>query len=265
MLAIFHYDFMIRAFVAGVAIAVIAPIIGSFLVVRRYSLMADTLAHVSFLGVAIGIVTRLNPILTAIITSVAAAIGIERLRSGKKVYGESALALFLTGSLAIATVIISFVRGFSVNLLGYLFGSITTVSASDVYLILGLGLVVLLGVTVLYKELFAVALDEELALANGLPTKMLNAALMIMAALTVSLAIRIVGVLLIGALMVVPVITAMRYGQGFGVTIRIALGVSIASVLLGLWASYYLGLASGGTIVVISLMFFLASLMSNNT
>lgn len=263
MLDIFHYDFMIRAFVAGLAVAVIAPLIGSFLVVRRYSLMADTLAHVSLLGVAIGLVLQINPVITAIITSTLASVGIERLRTDKKIYGESALALFLTGSLAIATLIISFSRDFNVNLFSYLFGSITTVSLTDVYLILGLGLAVLSVTILLYKELLATALDEELAIVNGIPTKALNLILIVLAALTVSLALRIVGVLLIGALMIIPVISAIQYGKGFKRTISIALIISLLSVILGLFGSYYLNLASGATIVVIALILFIVSLIIN--
>jgi len=263
ILSIFSYDFMIRAFVAGLVIAVIAPLIGSFLVVRRYSLMADTLAHVSLLGVAIGLLTNINPVITAIATSGVASLGIERLRSDKKVYGESALALFLTGSLAIATVLISLAQGFNVNLLSYLFGSITTVSIGDLWLILTLGVIVLIAVLVLYKEFFVISLDEELAAVSGIPTKALNVVLILLAALTVSLSLRIVGVLLIGALMVIPVIAAMQYGKSFKATVWIALCISLISVIVGLFASFYLNLASGGTIVVIALLIFLVSLFIN--
>lgn len=261
MLDLFHYAFMTRAFIAGLIIAVIAPAIGAFLVVRRYSLMADTLAHVSLTGVAIGLLTNINPLITAIGTSVVAAIGIERLRSVRKLYGESILALFLTGSLAFATVLIGLARGFTVNLFSYLFGSITTVTAQDIWVIGGVGVVMLIVLLLLYKELFFVALDEELAQTHGIKVKWINILLVVMAALTVSLSIRIVGVLLIGALMVIPVITALQYGGSFKQTIGLAIIFSVISVVSGLLLSYYLNLASGGTIILVALAAFVLTLL----
>jgi zinc transport system permease protein len=265
MLAIFSYDFMIRAFIAGTIIGIIAPLIGSFLVVRRYSLLADTLAHVSLTGVAIGLLLKTNPIVSAIITSVIAAIGIEKLRTDRKLYGESVLALFLTGSLALATVLLSLARGFTVNLLSYLFGSIATVTVNDLWLIGILGAIICISIVVLYKELFFISLDEELAVTSGLPVKALNLILIILAALAVTLSIRIVGVLLIGALMVIPVITAIQYGKSFYQTVMLSILFSLISVIAGLFISFYLDLASGGTIVVLALIIFVLSLIGNRT
>lgn len=261
MLELFQYSFMNRAFVAGLIIAVIAPAIGAFLVVRRYSLMADTLAHVSLAGVAIGLLTQLNPLVTAIVTSAVAAIGIERLRSVRKLYGESVLALFLTGSLAIATVLLSLARGFTVSLFSYLFGSITTVTSQDIWVIGGVGALMVIILLLFYKELFFVALDEELAQTHGLQVKWINILLVVMAALTVSLSIRIVGVLLIGALMVIPVITALQYGGSFKQTIGLSVVFSVVSVLAGLILSFYLNIASGGTIILVALVAFIFTLL----
>jgi zinc transport system permease protein len=263
MLELFHYDFIIRAFAAGIITAIIAPMIGMFLVVRRYSLMADTLAHVSLVGVAIGIITNINPAITALITSVIAAIGIERLRQAGKIFGESVLALFLSGGLALSIVLISFAHGLNVNLFSFLFGSITTVTNTDLYLILGIGIIIAAVVISLYKELFFISFNEELAEANGLNTRALNNILIILAAVTVSLSIRIIGVLLIGALMVIPVVSAMQYGYGFFKTFCLSIVFSLLSVIIGLFLSYYLNLASGGTIVVIALILFGLSLLVN--
>lgn len=262
MLEIFQYDFMIRAFAAGIAIGIVAPLIGMFLVVRRYSLLADTLAHVSLAGVAFGLLTNFSPIFSAIALSVGAAIGIEQLRTSRKVFGESVLALFLSGSLALAVVVISLAKGFNANLFGYLFGSISTVSQVDVWVIALLAVVVFLDIVLLYKELFFISFDEEIAAASGLPVRRLNVAMVMLAAITVALSLRIVGVLLIGALMVVPVISAMQYGRGFRTTLFFAVGFSLASVITGLFASYYLNLASGGAIVLVALVIFLWSLFT---
>lgn len=261
MLEIFQYDFMIRAFIAGGIIAVIAPLIGCFLVVRRYSLMADTLAHVSLVGVAIGLLTNGNPVATATVTSVVAAFGIEKLRISKKIFGESILALFLSGSLAIASVLISLAKGFNSNLLSYLFGSITTISPDDLYFIAALALIILMIFFLIYKELFLVSFDEELAQVNGVNPKFFNTILVIMAAVTVSIAMNIIGILLVGALMVIPVITAMQLGRSFKQTIVLAVVFSLSSVISGLFISYYFNLASGGSIVLVALSLFVLSLL----
>src|SRR5258706_2990728 len=153
MFDLFQYSFIMRGFEAGIIIALIAPLIGMFLVLRRYSLIADTLSHVSLAGVAIGLLLKINPLLTAIAAAVISAVAIERLRISKKVYGESALSIFLSGSLALSIVLISLAHGFSVNLFNYLFGSILTVKQNDVYLIGGLGILVFIMIIALFKEL----------------------------------------------------------------------------------------------------------------
>lgn len=263
MLEIFQYDFMVRAFIAGLIIAILAPAIGVFLVVRRYSMLADTLAHVSLLGVATGVLFNFNPVLGALVVSTLAAFGMERLRETRKIFGESILALFLSGSLAIALVLLGLSHGLNVNIFAYLFGSITTVSKTDLYIIGILGLLVGVIIVWLFKKLFLVSYDEELAKANGLPVKVLNITLMVLAAITVSLSMRIVGILLVGALMVIPVLTAVQFGTSFFKTSIYAIVVSLAAVITGLFASFYLNLPSGGTIVVIALIFFGFSLLVN--
>lgn len=259
MLEIFQYDFMLRAFEAGIAVGIVAPLIGMFLVVRRYSLIADTLAHVSFAGVALGLFFQFNPIFSAIGLSVCAAFGIEYLSSSRKIFGESILALFLSGSLAVAVIILSLAKGFNANLFSYLFGSISTVSTTDLWIISILAVVVFLDIVFLYKELFFASLDSELAQANGLPVKLINFTMVILAAIAVAISIRIVGVLLIGALMVIPVISAIQYGRGFRDTLVLSVAFSLVSVIIGLFASYYFNLASGGAIVVTALIIFLFS------
>ncbi len=252
---------MVRSFEAGIAIGIIAPLIGMFLVVRRYSLMADTLAHVSLAGVAVGLFLGINPVLSAIVLSVTAAFGIEGLRNSRRIFGESILALFLSGSLAVAVIILSLAKGFNASLFSYLFGSISTVSPTDLYMTLALAVVVFFTVLLLYKELFFVSFDAELAEASGLPVKRLNLVIVVLAAVAVAISIRIVGVLLIGALMVIPVISAMQYSKGFRTTLFLAVAFSLISVIVGLFASYYYDLASGGAIVLVALLLFFISLI----
>lgn len=264
MLDIFQYSFIIRSFEAGIIIAVIAPLIGIFLVLRRYSLIADTLSHVSLAGVAIGLLLGINPIITAILSSVLSSVFIERLRISKKVFGESALALFLSGSLALAIVLISLAHGFSVNLFNYLFGSIVTVKQSDIYIIGAIGTIVIALLLAFYKELVYISFDEEAAQVAGIPTKLMNVLLIALAALTVSLAIPIVGVLLISALIVIPVITSLQFRTSFKNSIIIAEIISIFSVISGIFSSFYLNLSTGGTIVLITIILFIGIFVLKN-
>ncbi len=256
MLEIFEYDFMIRAFIVGSTIAFIAPMIGIFLVSKRYSLMADTLSHVSLAGVALGLLLNIYPVYTALLVSVMAAICIQRLSRSRKISGESTLALFLSGGLAVATVLISFARGFTVDLFSYLFGSITTVSTGDVLITLILAFIVVCVIMILYKQLFYVAFDEESARVSGLPVSQINYIFMILAAVTIALAIRIVGVLLISALIVIPVLSGSLVARSFKQTLLISIVFSLFVVLTGLFLSYYFNLAAGGAIVLLSLIGF---------
>jgi zinc transport system permease protein len=263
MLELFHYDFMVRAFVAGLVIAVVAPVIGIFLVVKRYSLLADTLAHVSLLGVAAGILLNINPVIGALVASTLAAFGIEKLRETRKIFGESVLALFLSGSLALALVLLGLGHGLNVNIFSYLFGSITTVSHNDLWIIGICGGAVILATLLLFKRFFIIAYAEELAKANGLPVAALNILLIVMAAVTVSISMRVVGILLVGALMVIPVLSATQFKLGFAKTAVLAVVLSLIAVISGLVASFYLNLPSGGTIVAAALVVFGVSLVVN--
>ncbi len=255
-LEIFQYTFIQRALGAGILIAIIAPLIGIFLVLRRYSLIADTLAHVSLAGVAVGLLAGINPIITALATSGTAALAIEKLRSTKKVYGETALSIFLSGGLALAVVLISLAHGFNVNLLSYLFGSIVTVTAQDVRLVAIVGLIIIVLLFSFYKELVYISFDEEAARVSGIPVKAINFIFILLAAMTVALAIPIVGILLISALVVIPVVTALQLKKSFKKTLWYAEGFSLFSVVSGILVSFYFDLSPGGTIVLIALALF---------
>lgn len=257
---LFQYGFVIRGIEAGVIVALIAPLIGIFLVLRRYSLIADTLAHVSLAGIALGLLLNINPILSALGVTVVSSLGIERLRNSRRVYGESALALFLSGSLALATVLLSLGKGFNANLFNYLFGSIVTVTQTDIYTMAILGLVVITVLGLFFKELVYITFDEESARVSGIPVRWINIILILLAAFTISLAIPIVGVLLIAALIVIPVVTALQLRQSFAKTIVYAELFSLFSVLAGIFISFHFNLSTGGTIVLVMLALFLCTL-----
>jgi zinc transport system permease protein len=256
-LEIFQYSFIVRAFEAGIIVAIIAPLIGIFLVLKRYSLIADTFSHVSLAGIAVGLLLGINPILAALAFTVVASFGIEKLRASKKIYGESALAIFLSGALAVAVVVISIGRGFNTNLYNYLFGSIVTVTTFDIYIIAVLALVVIAVLIKFYKEIVYISFDEDSAKVSGIPVRMINGILILLAAVTVSLAIPIVGVLLISALIVIPVVAALQLKKSFLKTLIYAEAISVFSVVSGIFASFYLNLSTGGTIVLIMLAIFI--------
>jgi len=250
-LELLQYGFIARGLLAGVLVAVIAPVIGVFLVLRRYSLIADTLAHVSLAGVAIGLIAGINPLLTALGAAVIGAVGLERIRTRGKIYAESALAVFLSGSLAVAVVLLSLAKGFSTSLFSFLFGSISTVSAPDIVLIVGIAVVVLSVVGLSFSRLVFIAFDEKAAQVSGIKVEWWNTLFMILAAAVIATAIPIVGVLLVSALVVIPVLIALQLQQSMVRTIGIAQVVAVLAVVLGFFSSYYFDIAPGGTIVLL--------------
>ncbi len=260
MLELLEYGFVQRAFMAGAILALLAPLIGYFLVVRRYSLLADCLAHVSLAGVALGLITQINPVFTAMGVSSSTALLIEKLRQKNKLLGESLLALFLWAGLAGAVVLISLNQGFNIDLFSFLFGSITAVTPEDLQLIALLGLSLGVLFALFAKRLFLIALDEDLALVSGLNPSLYNYFLILAASITVSVTMRIVGVMLVGAMMVIPVLTALNLKVGFRQTLLWALFFSCASMTLGLCLSLVFDIVSGGAIILTALSFYLLSL-----
>ncbi len=256
MPAFLRYDFMIRALLAGLMVGAVCPAIGVFLVPRHLSLIADTLSHVALAGVALGLLLGISPVLGALVVTVAAAVGIERLRAAGRLSGEAALAVFLAGGFGLAVVLISLGGGFSVDLFSVLFGSITTVSPTDLWVILAVGAVVGLAITVFYKELFAVTLDEEAARVGGIPVDGLNLMLTVLTALVIVTAMRVVGILLVSALIVLPTLAALRVARSFRTVLGLAVGFAEAAVVVGLVAAFYLDIAAGGAIVLTSLGLF---------
>jgi zinc transport system permease protein len=257
-----QYGFMHRAFVAGTIAAIICPTIGVFLVPRRLSLIVDSLAHVALAGVALGLFLGVSPILGALAVTLASAVAIERLRAGGRLQGDAALAVFLSGGFALAVVLISLARGFNADLFAILFGSILTVSPSDVWLILALGLVVGGTMVRFYPQLLAVTLNEELARTSGIRVGALNLGLTLLTALTTVVAMRIVGVLLVSALVVIPALTGFALGRSFRQAFGLAIVASLVAVAVGLVAAFHLGLAAGGAIVLAALgLFALAGLL----
>lgn len=261
---LFQYRFIVQGLEAGLIIGGIAPLIGMFLVLRRYSLIADTLAHISLAGVALGLLLKINPLLTALATSAVSSLAIERLRTSKKIYGESALSLFLSGGLAVAVLLIGLSNGFNANLFAYLFGSIVTVRQQDVLLIAVICIPVACTIMLFFKELVYLSFDEEAARVSGIPTTQLNTLLIILASIVIALSIPVIGILLVSALIVFPIITAILFNKSFVQTLIWAEIISLASVFVGIIISFYANLPSGATIVLLMFVLFLCVFFSTS-
>jgi zinc transport system permease protein len=251
MIELLQYDFMQRALVAAVLVGVAAPAIGIYLVQRRQAIMGDGIGHVALTGVALGFLLNTSPVWAAVAVATLGAVVMELIRSHGKTRGDVALALLFYGGMAGGVMIINLSPdGSNANLLTYLFGSITLVSMSDLVTIAVLSAVVLAVSLGLRRQLFAVCQDEDFARVTGLPVRLLNLLLAVMAALTVTVAMRVVGLLLVSALMVVPVAAAQQATRGFAATLGAAMGVGVLVTVSGTTTSFYLDVPPGATIVL---------------
>lgn len=251
--------FMQRAYLAGLVAGVVCPAIGTFLVLRRLALIADGLGHVSFAGVAAGLMLRVHPLASAVVVALVGALGVERLRATRRTAGDVAIAIYSALGLGAGIVVAKLAGGVNVDLFGFLFGSLVAVRPSDLAWIAGIGLVVLAAVAAFYKELVSITVDEETARASGVPVDAINQVLIVLAALTIVLAMRVVGILLVTSLMVLPVAASLQFARGIGRTLACAIGLGAASVLVGLTVAYLANLPAGGAIVLTSVALFAGS------
>jgi zinc transport system permease protein len=267
--ALLNYEFLQNAFLTGLLIGIVAPLIGAFIVVRRLSLIADALSHVTLSGIAASLflsknfsaLAGLNPLYLGMAFSVTGSLFIERLRSLYKHYQELAIPIILSGGIGIGVIFISLADGFNTDLFSYLFGSVSAVSRTDLYLIAAVAVIVIAIIIFLYKELFLLSFDEEYAKASGISAKMIHFIFMVMVALVIAASMRIVGILLVSSLMTLPVAASIRVARGFKQTIGFSLLFGELSVITGLISAYYLDLAPGGTIVLSAIVILLLTIL----
>lgn len=260
MLDILDYDFMRRALIASLLVGGAAPAVGVFIVQRRLSLIGDGIGHVALAGVAIGLLTGGSPTWTALVAAVLAGVALELVRSSGRTSGDLALAMLFYSGIAGGVVLVSLSSGGSAaNLIAYLFGSITTTTSADLGLFAGLAVIIAVSIAVLGRTLYAVSDDEEFARASGLPVLAVNVLLSVLVAATVVLSMRVVGLLLISALMVVPVALAQLVARSFRQTLIVACSVGLVSAVVGTTTSFYVDTPSGGTIVLLAVGAFLAT------
>jgi zinc transport system permease protein len=253
MFEVFQYEFMVRAFIAGLLIAVTVPVMGSFLVARRYSLISDSLAHVSLAGVGLGLLFGAAPVLIAAPVTVAGALLLEWLRQNRQISGETSLAILMSGGLAVAVVLANMAHGAQTDFSSYLFGSIATTTVTDIVVLAGAAIVVLLFIGTSYRALLHMAFDEDSARIMGYRVSVRNYVLAALTALVVVLSLRIVGGLLISALLVIPVVAASQVARSFKQTMFGAVLVACIAVIAGLVLAFYAGIAAGGAIVLVAL------------
>ncbi|MCT9097517.1 metal ABC transporter permease [Haloarchaeobius sp. HME9146] len=254
------YPFMQRAFIAGVCIAVVAPLVGSFLIHRQLSMIGDTLAHTAFAGVAVGLFLGetvglgVSPYLTALVVAVLAALLVQLLSEHTEVYNDVSMAIVLTGGFALGTVLISLTSGgIAVGIGQYLFGSLSTLTRPAVERLVVLSAVVALVVALAYRQLLYVTFDEAAAHTAGMRVDWLNRLLVVLTALVVVGAMQMMGVILVAALLVVPVATAMQVAGSFRQSLVFAIVAAQVAVLSGTTLSYTYGIAAGGTIVLVAI------------
>ena len=257
---ILTYGFMQRAIISGIAIAILCSVVGIFLVLRRYSLFGDAVAHSSFGGIALGLLVGVYPLWTAYLVSIASALIITKIRQQFKISGDASVALLLSSGIAVGLVLIGLSGGFTIDILSFIFGSILLVNTVDTILILALTGAILIIVLLLYRELVYSTFNEEQAKVSGIDVEKINYLIVFIAGITVVTSIQLVGILLISALFVIPNISAIVYGRGFRDTMLLSIGFSVFSVVSGIFISYLFDITPSGTIVLISIAIFAVSL-----
>lgn len=257
-MSILQYGFMQRAFLAGLLLAVITPCVGITVVLKRMSLMGDALSHASLSGVALGLILGINPVLGAGATCVLAALAMEGIRRKLPRYCELATAVIMSAGIGLAGVLSGFVKN-SANFNSFLFGSIVSISDGELWMVCVVSAAVLAAVLLLRRELFYIGFDENAARISGVPVGRINFIFTILTALTVSIASRTVGALIVSSMLVVPAACGMQMGKGYKATLLYAVLVAVATMLGGLILSYRAGLKPGGTIVLLEVAWFLAA------
>ncbi|MDQ0111660.1 metal ABC transporter permease [Paenibacillus harenae] len=254
-------EFFQRALIGGLLIGVTAPLMGIFLVLRRLSMIGDTLSHVSIAGVALGFLIGVYPIAVGLVFAIAASFGIEKLRKAYKTYAELSLAIMMSGGVALASLLFTLGKGFNMNVNSYLFGSIYTLSSGDLYLIGAVTLVVLIAIRSQVKELFLITFDEDAAAVSGLPVRFYNVMISVLTALVISVSIKIVGALLVSALLTIPAACSLIIARSFKQSVISVVIIGEIAVIAGLLVAGVWNLAPGGTIVLLLIVILLLLLV----
>ena len=258
---ILSFGFMQNAIISGIAISLICSTVGLFLVLRKYSLFGDALAHSAFGGVALGLFLGVYPLWAAYAVSILSALALTKIRQKFDISGDAIIAILLSSGIAIGIVLISLSGGFSIDIFSFLFGSVLLVSTENVIMILGLSAAILIILITCYKKFMYITFSEEQAQVSGIPVQKLNYLLIAIAGITVVTSMQLVGVLLVSALFVIPNVTAMMFKRSFKQTIILSMSFSVFSTVAGIMISYPLDIAPSGMVVLLAITLFIASLI----
>jgi len=257
-----QYSFMQRAVWAGIVVGIICPLIGMFLVLRRFSMIGDALAHVSLAGVALGLVAGVNPTILALAFSGMGALAIEYLHRFYHRYAEISLAIIIAAGMSAAVILLSLGRGTTATVTSFLFGSVVTLSRLDIYIITAVGLTVTGLVFILHRRLFYICFDEEAARVAGIPVSGVNFFFTLLVAMTAAVSMRIVGSLLVSSLMIIPVAAALQVGRSFRQALAFSVVSALTSAMAGITLAFYLDLPPGAAIVLVSLVVLVITILT---
>lgn len=257
MIELLQYGFMQNALIAAVLVSIATSIMGFFLVQKKLSLLGDGLAHASFGGIAIGLLFNLNPIISALTVAILGSIGIQKFIDKIKAHGDAAIAIVLSTGMALAITIISYVKGFNVNLFSYLFGSILSLGNDDLILLGVSSIIVIVTIFLIRKQLILSILDTDLARLEGINVKLIGYILAILSAIVVVISIRAVGILLVTGLIAIPAITALLHAKSYQRALIETILISLFSSISGIFLAFYLDLAPSGVIILLMVTIFL--------
>ena len=258
---ILSFGFMQNAIISGIAISLVCSTVGLFLVLRKYSLFGDALAHSAFGGVALGLFLGVYPLWAAYVVSILSALALTKIRQKFDISGDAIIAILLSSGIAIGIVLISLSGGFSIDIFSFLFGSILLVSTENVIMVLGLCAAIFIILITGYRKFMYITFSEEQAQVSGIPVQKLNYLLIAIAGVTVVTSMQLVGVLLVSALFVIPNVTAMMFKRSFKQTVILSMSFSVFSTVAGIMISYPLDIAPSGMVVLLAIMLFIGSLI----
>lgn len=259
IISIFSYEFIQRALIAGIFISVLCAVLGVFLVLKRFSLIGDGLAHVAFGGVALGLFLGVYPFYVAVPVAMIGSLGILMVTENGRVFGDAAIGIISSVGMAGGILLASLAGGFNVDLFSYLFGNILSVSGSEVVFSIVLSVIVIVLIRLFYYDLLSITFDDEYARTTGINTKLIDRVLILLTAVSVVLAVKVVGAVLVSSLLILPASTALQLSGSFKATIFYAGLWAVLAVILGLLASFAFNLPSGATIILLNFVFFCAA------
>lgn len=263
MIEMLSYTFMQKALITGILVATACSILGTFLILKKFALIGHGLSHISFGGIATGLLFNITPLISALIFSLIGAIGILKLKEKSKLHADTSIGIISYTSLGLGIFIVSIAKGFNVDILSYLFGSILAIKDIELILSIALAIIVILFIIIYNKDLLYVSFDEESAKVSGININFLNTMLVILTAITIVSSMNVVGLMLASALMIIPPAAALQLKVSFRKTIILAAIIGIISVITGLTAAYYYDFAASGTIVITCALIFLILLTFN--